>query len=501
MTLHVIKLPGGEWEYDDAFPLGKAGGFGEVFRGCGAEGDVAVKRLKIDANQAAHRELKIGQQLMQRTLLHIVPITDAGQDSESDRYFLIMPVCEFSLQDIINKRNGSVDMDTASEAITGIIAGLSEVKDITHRDLKPANILYHAGKWKIADFGIAKFVEDSTSMETLRDSLTPTYAAPEQWLGERPTTATDIYALGCIIYALFMGRPPFLGSIDDIRESHLHSAPNLITNLPPRFAAFVSHMLRKPPNARPTLLRCAQVFSELKNSSKANNGTHPLIEEASKRVAETEAREEAERQAAATLQHERNELFKDAKTELLAIRDRLFSKIRDSSESVRINTRGNQLNFGLAELEFSREPMILNEFTVSRHASGVKPYHHTGWDVLAWSIISIKCQSAYSNPYIWSASLLFTDRKDGTGYRWYEVAFWTLSGSNINEPFGLEGYEDDIDIALARNIIHTVNVAYGPFPIDGEDEESFISRWINLVAKAAIGKLSRPMNMPISDFG
>ena len=103
MALHTIKLPGGEWEYDDSKALGKAGGFGEVFFGTGECGDVAVKRLKISADQAAHRELKIGQTLMQESFKHVVPVLDAGQDSESDRYFLVMPVCEFSLQDKISR--------------------------------------------------------------------------------------------------------------------------------------------------------------------------------------------------------------------------------------------------------------------------------------------------------------------------------------------------------------------------------------------------------------
>jgi serine/threonine-protein kinase len=49
-----------------------------------------------------------------------------------------------------------------------IASGLSEVEDIVHRDLKPANILRHEGVWKIADFGIAKFVEETTSVETLK---------------------------------------------------------------------------------------------------------------------------------------------------------------------------------------------------------------------------------------------------------------------------------------------------------------------------------------------
>ena len=500
MAVHIIRLPGGEWEYNDACPLGKAGGFGEVFLGHSVDGDVAVKRLKLNAKQAAHRELKIGQQLMQRSLSHVVPIIDAGQDSESDRYFLVMPVCEFSLQDKIDEANGVVDMKTASAAISAILTGLSEVKDITHRDLKPANILFHDGKWKIADFGIAKFVEDSTSIETLRDSLTPAYAAPEQWRGDRPTNATDIYALGCIIHALFVGKPPFEGAVDDIRENHLHSVPAPITVLPPRCSAFVSYMLRKPPNARPTLERCAQVLSDLKTAQKDNDVTHPLIDKAAKQVAEIEAREEAEREAVTTLCRERDELFKDAKTELIAIRDRLFSSIRNSSESVKIDHNGN-LQFGKATLGFMREPLKLEESTAARYAQGEKPYQHTGWDVLGWSMISLsRSPGIRRDIYTWSASLLFADRKDGNGFRWYELSFWSFAGSSErDEPFGLEGYEDDIDRALG-NIAHSVNVAYGPFPIDGEDEESFISRWTGLVAKAALGELTKPSNMPICDF-
>lgn len=117
MTLHTIRLPGGEWECDDSKALGQAGGFGEVFIGTGECGDVAIKRLKISADQAAHRELKIGQQLMKNTFAHVVYVLDAGQDFESDRYFLVMPVCEFSLQDKIDEANGAIEVEMAKSAI------------------------------------------------------------------------------------------------------------------------------------------------------------------------------------------------------------------------------------------------------------------------------------------------------------------------------------------------------------------------------------------------
>lgn len=192
--MQTIRLERGEWSFDESDLLGPPGGFGEVFRGTGPAGPVAVKRLKLSAGAASHREMKIGATLADRSLEHVVPIFDFGQDAESDRYFLVMPLCDYSLQDLL-RREATLDPASAREAALAILAGLEEASDIVHRDLKPGNILFHDGRWKIADFGIAKFVEDATSLESLRTSLTPSYAAPEQWRGERPASATDIYAL------------------------------------------------------------------------------------------------------------------------------------------------------------------------------------------------------------------------------------------------------------------------------------------------------------------
>src|SRR5437660_81698 len=95
-----IRLPNGLWSYDPKKPLGAPGGFGAVFRGQDSKGNpVAVKRLHIDAAQAAHRELTIARDLAGRQLHHVIPVLDAGQDSESEAYFVVMPVAEQSLQD------------------------------------------------------------------------------------------------------------------------------------------------------------------------------------------------------------------------------------------------------------------------------------------------------------------------------------------------------------------------------------------------------------------
>jgi eukaryotic-like serine/threonine-protein kinase len=186
----TIKLPKGEWEYDLQAPLGKPGGFGQVFVGRGNGYDrVAVKRLHLKANDAAHRELEIANELAQFTLEHVIPVLDAGQDALSDYYFVVMPCAEKSLQDEF-KAVGKFNEADAVRILQDIAAGLVEARKFVHRDLKPLNILFHDGRWKIADFGIARFVEESTSLQTLKECLSPPYAAPEQFKLEHATSAT-----------------------------------------------------------------------------------------------------------------------------------------------------------------------------------------------------------------------------------------------------------------------------------------------------------------------
>src|ERR1039458_9577296 len=126
MSLQTIRLTQHEWTFDDNARLGPRGGFGEVFRGTGENGAVAIKRLNLTAGAAAFRELRIGEALGARKLNHVVPILDFGQDALSDRYFLVMPICEKSLQDKLSS-GGPLDGADVSNVVLDILAGLTEV--------------------------------------------------------------------------------------------------------------------------------------------------------------------------------------------------------------------------------------------------------------------------------------------------------------------------------------------------------------------------------------
>ena len=252
--MEKIVLPGSQWLYDPSKPLGRPGGFGAVFEGTSETyGRIAVKRLHITSSDAAHREMRIATDLAARTLTHVIPVFDAGEDADSGQYFVVMPRAERSLQTDIQQGTFS-DFETA-RVLLNVVDGLLEVNDIVHRDLKPPNILLHEGVWKVADFGIARFVEDATSLRTLKDCLSPPYAAPEQFQLIHALSPTDVYSLGCIGYALLTGEPPFAGPDNpDYCDQHLHAdPPALPKRSAPRLKTLLSMMLRKPMATRPNL--------------------------------------------------------------------------------------------------------------------------------------------------------------------------------------------------------------------------------------------------------
>lgn len=489
-----IRLPGGEWTFDDTAPLGKPGGFGAVFRGTAQDGQpVAVKRLHLDAGAAAHRELKIANDLAGRHSQHVIPILDAGQDAESEGYYVVMPIAEQSLADQLST-NGPTSEAAAAGILAQVGLGLQEVQDIVHRDLKPANVLLLRGSWCVADFGIAKFVEESTSEQTLKDCLSPSYAAPEQWLGERATSATDIYALGCIAYELLTGAPPFGGSISEIREQHLHAEPRVPPDATPQMRSLLIMMLRKTPAARPSLARVLAVLGRLSSPTNVESGSEALerLANVAAKHEQTLAQADAAKAASAALLAQRNALAREARRALERSFDSLAAHILAAVPTATAEKRTNSyfIRVGTSQLEL--------DLSMCGNAFGRDAFPRSQWDVIGGAAIEV---TQHHPVHKRAASLWYTRRADPRAdYRWYECGY-------EGNPFTQKGFEHEpaaVNPELADRAhapaMDLIQPCYPPIPIDDEDEDVFLRRWIGILAAAGEAKLQHlPRHLPATN--
>lgn len=485
--MEVIRLPHGEWSYDPGKPLGPEGGFGVVYAGEGKDiGAVAVKRLKLSAEDAAHREMRIGEELAGKSLAHVVPVYDAGEDTESGSYFLVMGKADRSLRDEIDTRGTLHDSEVVG-ILLEIAQGLSEVGQLVHRDLKPGNVLLHEGVWKVADFGIARFVEESTSARTLKGCLSPQYAAPEQWRLERASHATDVYALGCIGYALLTGRPPFGGPLmEDYSRQHQHDEPPSLDGHDGRLRSLLAMMLRKTPEGRPSVARVMTLLSQ--NAATGNRGGgFAALGEAGAAVAEREGAEEARASAAKSSALSREQMANDATQILRTMVEDLIERVVAVAPTARRMTNALGVQLGKAELRVSPLGRTLPPGSFAR----------SKWDVVTGATVAVR----QAEPrYEWSASLWYARLKDGEDYRWHEVSYFVnplARSERMRHEFAPFALTDDVPHAdeAAAPVLGTFQFAWGPQPID--DEDAFCDRWVGLLAQAAKGQLSYPRQLPL----
>ena len=357
--------------------------------------DTAIKRLHVDATQAS-RELTLADALAEKVYNHIVPVLDAGADAETGTFYIVMPRCKQSLDDHLRERGGTLPLTEAIKVLRDITSGLIEVGSIVHRDLKPGNVLLHSDHWKIADFGIARFVEDTTSLNTMKECLTPPFAAPEQWRNDRASNATDIYALGCIAHALLTGIPPFQGKdLADWQRLHLSAEPkSLPDQLPGKLRSLISYMLRKPPEVRPTAQR---ILSALHGLAEDESGVAPAFQKLSHIDAQISleiAQREAAQHARELQKQETMRIEKESERSITEIRDALFKTIKLQASNA--SAAKWELSLGGATLTFHPPPIAKHLGTFAQVGS---------WKVYNSTQITI---SQTKEPrYIWGASLWF----------------------------------------------------------------------------------------------
>lgn len=447
-----------------------------------------MKKLHLEAGQAAHRELAIAQELQGGQFQHVIGFVDSGLDAESGAYFVIMPRAECSLQQVLRKK-GPFGSAEAVEILLQIATGLGEVPSIVHRDLKPGNVLWHENRWKIADFGIARFVEDATSSETLKGCLSPLYAAPEQWRYERSTNATDIYSLGCIGFELLTGRPPFL---ENPEKQHQTDPLPAFSCDDSRLGSMITLMTRKNGLARPSVVRVQTVLRDILLTP-AVSSISSLAELASvgAAIATAAQKEEAEKAAAIRSKRDREQLHSDAKEILADNIDRLWEKIHlQVPASQRSEWRRNpcfaKFHLGGATIEIGR---------IKASVVGPGEFRNSGWDVVSYSSLTVRNGSG--RQYNWEVSLWFVKRPNESDYRWLEVGYFAPFRHRTS-PFAANGYRE-ADLAASR-ITSGVQLEWPPRPIDAEHEAEFHERCIWLFARAAKGTLREPVNHPINGW-
>ncbi|MGI5246712.1 protein kinase domain-containing protein [Dactylosporangium sp. CA-139066] len=199
---------------------------------------------------------------------NIVAVYDVGVDDGTP--YLVMELIQgHSLADELAA--GPLDPRRAVHIAEQVCDALAAAHDagVIHRDVKPANILIgDEGQVKVCDFGIARVTDRALTALTAPATVigTSSYMAPEQVLGEPADARSDLYALGCVLYAMLTGRPPFVAdSPVQTAWQQVHQPPVPVAvlrpGLPPQLAGLVGALLAKRPADRPA--SAAQVRAAL----------------------------------------------------------------------------------------------------------------------------------------------------------------------------------------------------------------------------------------------
>ena len=180
------------------------------------ERQVAIKFLHfaVGSPASAERFRREGRILGQLAHPHIAELIDAGVTPRGEPYLVLEHVKGKQIDEYCDERSLAVDGRVAIFLdVLGAVAH-AHAHLIVHRDIKPSNVLVSGdGVVKLLDFGIAKLLAEDTGAATLltvegASALTPQFAAPEQITGRPVTTATDVYALGVLLYLLLTGQHP-----------------------------------------------------------------------------------------------------------------------------------------------------------------------------------------------------------------------------------------------------------------------------------------------------
>ncbi|MEO7295531.1 MAG: protein kinase [Candidatus Limnocylindria bacterium] len=216
----------------------------KVMRADLGEDPLFVQRFEAEARRAA-------------SVSHpnVVPVYDVGTDGAP---YMVMELVEGGDLATALKRDGRMAPDRAARLGADAAAALQAAHDagLVHRDVKPGNILLGAdGRAMVADFGIARATGEDSMTKTGAMLGSVEYFSPEQARGERASPASDIYALGVVLYELLTGQRAFRGdSAYAVATARLREPPpdprRIVPDLPAELAAIVTGAMAREPGQR-----------------------------------------------------------------------------------------------------------------------------------------------------------------------------------------------------------------------------------------------------------
>ena len=231
-----------------------AGGMGTVWKARDTDTGtlVALKLLHhqfvADAEYVARfeREVEIARKVDSP---HVVKVLGFGRQDGAP-YVVMEYIDGRSLKELIRER-GPLEWEGEGRRIAVAMTrglGAAHAAGVVHRDVKPSNILLdHSGGVYLADFGIARAADLTRLTGSLTVLGTPAYMAPDRTVDER----SDLYALGCVVFEMLTGEPPFVGeSQQQVLLQHLRDAPEL-SGVPVEARRIVAWLLQKDAAKRP----------------------------------------------------------------------------------------------------------------------------------------------------------------------------------------------------------------------------------------------------------
>ncbi len=257
------------------------GGAGTVYRARDARHDraVAVKVLRGSESGSPGDERFAREIAIIAGLRHpnILPLYDSGTADDGTRYY-VMPLVEArSLRQRLAE--GPLEVREAVRLACEIADALAaaHAAGVVHRDVKPENILLEAGHAVVADFGVAVQTRRTPAEASTSERLTAAgyvagtleYMSPEQAAGDRDLDGrSDTYSLGCVVYEMLAGHPPFTGSTGrEVLAGRFRAAPPSLATLrpgvPPELSAAVDRALALDPADRySTISEFAQALQD-----------------------------------------------------------------------------------------------------------------------------------------------------------------------------------------------------------------------------------------------